>query len=241
MVGRKKGFLTDSQKKTLRQNSKDSNYRKELSHARSKAVEAVKDLKFISENDPVTCERLIPELFSLIKHYLEQGKIDPAARMRYRYDGAQHMLRTRKGLPTQIKEDLKARGHSDIAKLFDGKEMPKTAGKFQRDNQAKFVYDLLLLIHQQMLKKPGYPFPEDSKRTVVITESSISSQGNFKVWWKHEADKEMPMIDFGEVLTYQPSVEEREKALRATRKKQGCLYCTLQEDPDPKNILLLRY
>lgn len=153
-------------------------------------------------------EKEATALILRIEQHLKEGGIHPEERRKYRLDcyGPDRKRSIRKGLPQKEKRDLKERGLGDLAKAFDGKNMIKLAGEFNsRDIKAKFTFELLTLLHKQLLENCG--FPPNNKAVLTISDKKIRITKDFAHWWFHEFTQDGPCQKEGHLETLQTENE----------------------------------
>lgn len=189
-------------------------------------------------------EKEAAELLLRIEEYLKEGRIDPEERRKHRYDigfdchGKPDRKKSiRKGLPQKEKRDLKDRGLGELAKAFDGKDMIKIAGEFKsRDIKAKFAYELLTLIHKQLLENCG--FPPNDKAVLTVSDKKIRVTKDFNHWWFHEVTQDGPYLTHvdGALAC---GITDRDQAIEVDKRlKEGPLQ-TLQTENKTKRFLII--
>jgi len=192
-------LLTEREKKILRGEKQVSpEYkRKVLCEARKKARAGVEDLVFLSKMDPKTeALEMNPELLLVhIEKRLEKGKIPFKYRVHERHEFMKKPG-VRKGLPPSVKKELKEQGEGEFAKAFDGKVMVQLAGALRDkegaplkiDIQSKFTYDLLLLIHKQLLANDeGLPWSD--KTVIEVYEGGFTYSPDLPIWLKKQREQ----------------------------------------------------
>jgi hypothetical protein len=126
---------------------------------------------------------------------------------------------------TLEKKKLKASGQESIAKMFDGKVMVQTVGvnianngaSLRKDCKVKFAYDLLSLVHEQLVENSTSNFGPKTVRTI--------NENNGKI-----------------TLSYALSIREWVRLQFGVRFVE-CLTCVLklQKDQKGNRIVLMRY